>query len=157
IVSASSDVFNGAPADVGIPVSAVAEARAVQTHALKPARVAMMHTWLNTQDEGWWRIAFDQYQIPYAYISTQDVAREANLKAKYDVIVFAPAARDSAMVVNGLPMYGNPLPWKTTPLTPNLGKLDSTDDMRPGLGYTGLMNLQKFVQGGGVFITVDDT
>jgi hypothetical protein len=54
-------------------------------------------------------------------------------------------------------MYGNPLPWKTTSLTPNLGKIDSTDDMRPGLGWTGLMNLQKFVQQGGVLITVDDT
>jgi hypothetical protein len=56
-----------------------------------------------------------------------------------------------------MPMYGNPIPWKTTTLTPNLGKIDSTDDMRPGLGWTGLMNLQKFVQSGGVFITVDDT
>ena len=54
-------------------------------------------------------------------------------------------------------MYGNPLPWKTTSLTPNLGKIDSTDDMRPGLGWSGLANLQKFVQHGGVFITVDDT
>lgn len=157
IRKASADEVQRAAADLGIQVYAVAEAPAVQTHALKPARIAMMHTWLNTQDEGWWRIAFDQFQVPYAYISTQDVARDENLKTKYDVIVFAPASRDSAMVVNGLPMYGNPLPWKTTSLTPNLGKIDSTDDMRPGLGWNGLMNLQKFVQQGGVLITVDDT
>ena len=54
-------------------------------------------------------------------------------------------------------MYGNPLPWKTTELTPNIGKIDSTDDMRPGLGWQGLANLQKFVREGGVLITVDDT
>src|SRR5260370_875158 len=31
------------------------------------------------------------------------------------------------------------------------------NDLRPGLGFAGLMNLQKFVQQGGVLITVDDT
>src|ERR671919_2562820 len=29
--------------------------------------------------------------------------------------------------------------------------------MRPGLGWNGLQNLQKFVKDGGLFITVDDT
>ena len=157
IRKASADELQKATADLGIQVYAVAEPPAVKTHALKPARVALMHTWINTQDEGWWRIAFDQMQLPYAYISTQDVAREENLKAKYDVIVFGPGAGDPIRIVNGLPMYGNPLPWKTTSLTPNLGKIDSTDDMRPGLGWAGLANLQKFVQQGGVLITVDDT
>jgi hypothetical protein len=116
-----------------------------------------MHTWLNTQDEGWWRLALDQLQVPYAYINTQEVAKDDNLKARYDVILFAPVGRDPGAIVNGLPMYGNPLPWKTTSLTPNIGKIDSTEDIRPGLGWSGLANLQKFVQQGGVFLTVDDT
>ncbi len=54
-------------------------------------------------------------------------------------------------------MYGNPLPWKKTELTPNLGTMDSTDDVRPGMGWEGMANLQKFVRGGGVLIAVDDT
>jgi hypothetical protein len=157
IRKASADELQKAAAELGIQVYAIAEPPAVKTHALKPARVALMHTWAGTQDEGWWRIAFDQLQVPYAYISTQDVASEENLKAKYDVIVFGPVGRDPSLIVNGMPMYGNPLPWKTTSLTPNLGKIDETDDMRPGLGWTGLTNLQKFVQQGGVIITVDDT
>jgi hypothetical protein len=56
-----------------------------------------------------------------------------------------------------MPMYGNPLPWKTTELTPNIGKIDSTDDIRPGLGWQGLANLQAFVRAGGVLVTTDDT
>jgi hypothetical protein len=154
---ASADELQKAAAELGIKVYAVSDAPSVKTHSLKPARVAMMHTWAGTQDEGWWRIAFDQMQVPFAYISTQDVAREDKLKEKYDVIVFGPVGRDAGVIVNGMPMYGNALPWKTTPLTPNLGKIDETDDMRPGLGWTGLANLQKFVQQGGVLITVDDT
>ena len=78
--------------------------------------------------------------------------------SKYDVILFPPVGRASGQqIVTGLPMYGNPLPWKTTELTPNLGKIDSTDDMRPGLGWQGLSNLQKFVRDGGLLIAVDDT
>jgi hypothetical protein len=153
----SQDELQSVATDLGIQVFAVTELPTVKTHALKPARVALMHTWLNTQDEGWWRIAFDQVKLPYAYISTQDAARDENLKTKYDVIVFGPGAGDPLRIINGLPLYGNPLPWKTTALTPNLGKIDSTDDMRPGLGWAGLTNLQKFVQQGGVLITVDDT
>jgi hypothetical protein len=60
-------------------------------------------------------------------------------------------------IVSGMPMFGNPLPWKTTALTPNLGKIDETDDMRPGLGWSGLERLQEFVRKGGLLITANDT
>jgi len=143
--------------ELGIQVYAVADAPSVKTHPLRAPRIAMMHTWLSTQDEGWYRIGLDQLQVPFAYISTQDVSREPNLKSKYDVILFAPVGRGAQAIINGLPMYSNPLPWKKTQLTPNLGALDETDDMRPGLGWNGLQNLQKFVKDGGLFITVDDT
>ena len=50
--------------------------------SVRAARIAMMHTWLSTQDEGWYRVGLDQLQVPFAYISTQDVSREPNLKSK---------------------------------------------------------------------------
>jgi len=157
IRAASADDLRRLAGELGIQVFAVADAPTVKTHPVQSARVALMHTWLSTQDEGWWRLALDQLQVPFAYISTQDVSKDSDLKARYDVIIFAPVGRGSAAIINGLPMYGNAIPWKTTSLTPNLGRIDSTDDMRPGLGWSGLENLQKFVQQGGVFITVDDT
>jgi hypothetical protein len=143
--------------ELGIQVYAVADAPSVKTHPVRAPRIAVMHTWLSTQDEGWYRVGLDQLLVPFAYISTQDVSREPNLKSKYDVILFAPVGRGSQAIINGLPMYGNALPWKKTQLTPNLGGIDETDDMRPGLGWNGLQNLQKFVKDGGLFITVDDT
>ncbi len=136
----------------------VAGAPSVRLHPAAAPRIAFMHTWLYTQTEGWWRMAFDQLQVPFAYISTQTVAKEADLRAKYDVIVFAPVASQAAQrIVDGLPMWGNALPWQTSKLTPNLGKLDSTEDMRPGLGEDGLAHLKKFVQDGGLLITSEDT
>ncbi|MFN2532233.1 MAG: M14 family zinc carboxypeptidase [Pyrinomonadaceae bacterium] len=152
-----ADDLKRAAGDLGVQIFAVPDAPSVKTHPVRAARIAMMHTWVGTQDEGWYRIGFDQLGVPFTYISTQDAAKDSNLRAKYDVILFAPVGRGAAAIINGLPMYGNPIPWKKTDLTPNLGRIDETDDMRPGLGWTGLQNIQKFVRDGGVFITVDDT
>jgi hypothetical protein len=131
----------------------------VKTHPVRAARVALLHTWLSTQTEGWWRQALDSMQIPFDYISTQTVGKTEDLRAKYDVILFPPVGRgDPSQIINGLPAaWGNPLPWKTTAETPNIGKEDSTDDMRPGLGWTGAARLKEFVQKGGVLLTVMDT
>ena len=147
-----------ASSELGLKVVAVESAPTVKTHPIKAARIAMMHTWLSTQDEGWWRLAFDSVKVPFDYISTQDVAKDDKLNAKYDVILFAPVGRGNPMsIIEGMPMWGNPLPWKVTPQTPNLGKTDQTDDMRPGLGWSGVENLKSFVQNGGLLISVMDT
>jgi len=144
--------------ELGIKVYATNRAPSVKTHSVKAPRIAMMHTWISTEAEGWWRIEFDKYKVPFDYISTQDVAKDPSLSSKYDVIIFAPVQRGStSMMVKGMPMYGNALPWKNTTLTPNLGKIDSTDDMRPGLGLDGLKHLQQFVSDGGLLITARDT
>jgi hypothetical protein len=150
-----------AAAELGVRVAALADTPAVKTHPVRAARVALLHTWLSTQTEGWWRQALDLMQIPYEYISTQTVAREENLNSKYDVILFPPVgfAGSTTGIVNGIPTgWGNPLPWKDTPETPNLvGKNDSTDDVRPGLGWKGVAHLQSFLANGGVLLTVMDT
>jgi hypothetical protein len=130
----------------------------VATHVVMPPRIAFMHTWLSTETEGWWRLAFDKAAVPYGYINTQTVASEADLRSKYDVIIFAPVGHASTQeIIDGQPMWGNPLPWQKTALTPNLGLLDQTSDTRPGLGYDGLDHLKSFVQNGGLLITCEDT
>ena len=48
--------------------------------SLRAARIAIMHTWLTTQDEGWFRLGFDHLQVPFTYISTQDVSRDQTSK-----------------------------------------------------------------------------
>src|SRR5436305_3762194 len=153
------DAFQRAAAEAGVAVDAVAAAPAsVATRPVAKPRIALLHSWLNTQTEGWWRQRLDLLKIPYKYISTQDVAADSSLATRFDVILFPPVGfGDPQRIVSGLPMCGEPMPWKTTPETPNLGKIDSTDDQRPGLGYAGLDHLRQFVEQGGLLVAVDDT
>src|SRR5882762_6648078 len=153
--------FDRAANETGLHAAALSAAPSVKTHPVRAARVAFVHTWLSTQTEGWWRLALDNLKIPYDYISTQVVAKTDDLNAKYDVILFPPVGYNTSTtaIINGMPRdWGNPLPWKNTPETPNLvGKNDSTDDMRPGLGWDGVAHLQSFVAKGGVLLTATDT
>jgi len=130
----------------------------VASHTVTAPRIAFMHTWLGTQTEGWWRQAFDLAGIPFTYMSTQKIASEPDLNSKYDVIIFAPVGRASSTdILDGVPTWTNPMPWRKTDLTPNLGGIDETADTRPGLGYDGLAKLKSFVSKGGLLITCEDT
>ncbi|HEU5398691.1 MAG TPA: M14 family zinc carboxypeptidase [Gammaproteobacteria bacterium] len=142
--------------DLGLRVYA-ASAPDVAKHSIGVPRIAIMHSWIDTQTEGWWRMALDQLHIPYSYISTQDVSRESDLRSKYDVILFGPIGVNSTqLIVDGLPMYGKPVPWNKSVLTTS-SPIDETDDIRPGLGESGVANLKRFVAAGGLLVTSQDT
>jgi Zinc carboxypeptidase len=159
VSDAADDQLNKALHDLALDGFRLSAAPQVAAHEVKAPRVAMMHTWLATQTEGWWRYAFDTAGVPFDYISTQTAAKTDDLLAKYDVIIFAPVGRASSSdIINGMPMWHNAMPWKKSDLTPNLEVGgDSTDDVRPGLGYEGLAHLKKFVEEGGLLITCEDT
>jgi len=144
--------------DLSLDASRLGAVPSVPAHGAAAPRIAIMHTWLATQTEGWWRYAFDSVGVPFDYISTQTVAKQPDLRTKYDVIIFAPVGRASEVeILDGIPKWSNPMPWQKTDLTPNLGVIDSTPDIRPGLGYEGLANLKSFIEQGGLLITCEDT
>src|SRR3954468_21377944 len=143
--------------DLGLSAWAVATAPNVKTHDLDVPRIGYIHSWTRTQDEGWWRAAFDTFGVPYTYFADQKL-KEGNLRAKYDVLVFPHVGGSAVSQVNGMPKTGNaPLPYKKTPETPNLAYVDSSDDIRGGMGLEGLAELVKFVQEGGTLITEGST
>lgn len=153
----SRDVLDKATRELGLSVTALGAAPSVKTHPLRAARIAMVHSWTSTQTEGWWRYAFDALRIPYDYISFQDIPKLADVRAKYDVLIMAPGSGNPVSIIQGMPQWRNPIPWKNTPETPNIGTYAQTDDMRPGLGWDGLAKLQSFVSNGGVLITSEST
>jgi hypothetical protein len=157
IQDASADAVKSAIQNADVEAVNLSGAPTVPMHDAPTPRIAMMHTWAGTQTEGWWREALDKLHVQYDYISTQTVSHEGDLRSKYDVILFAPVGRSSTQsIVNGMPMWGNALPWQKTDLTPNL-TIDSTEDMRPGLGLDGVAHLKEFVEKGGLLITSEDT
>ena len=148
--------LEAAVTELGLTALAVAKLPDVKTHDLTAPRIAILHTWTNTQNEGWFRIEFDRLQIPYSYISDQVVRDTPDLREKYDVIIFPPVSGSAQSIVNGIPKRGSePIPWKASELTPNMGlSPDQTEDMRGGMGLRGVMNLQRFIEDGGLFIAV---
>jgi hypothetical protein len=128
----------------------------VPLHAIAVPRVALMHTWQSTQTEGWVRIALDELEIPYDYISVHDVRDNSELRSKYDVILFGPSSGSALSIVQGI-TGDKPIPWKKSELTPNLGRQDSTDDMRGGIELEGVLHLRDFIKQGGLFITLTNS
>jgi hypothetical protein len=133
--------------ELGIAGFAVAAAPTVAMHDLDVPRIGYVHSWANTQNEGWVRAALDTYAVPYTYFADIKL-RDGNLRQKYDVIVFPHVGGSAQSQVAGIPKTGTqPLPYKKSADTPNLGAQDQAEDIRGGMGWEGLMELVKFVRG----------
>ncbi len=143
---------------LGLSVTAVRAAPPAQVarHELDLPRIALVHSWLNTQNEGWVRYAFDTYRIPYTYLSVQQL-KQRDLLSRFDVLVFPYVTNNPQAIVNGLALVGPKIPWRRTAETPNLGGQDSTDDVRPGIGLDGMAGLRDWIEAGGVLITEGGT
>ena len=146
-------ILEEAGAEYGFTAHRTRSELEVALHETRTPRVAVLHTWMNTQDEGWLRVGLDEYGIPYDYISVHDVRDNPHLRDSYDVIVMGQQRGDAMGLVRGL-QGDDPIPWKATEITPNIGRQASTDDMRGGLGLEGVLHLKEFVDAGGVFITL---
>lgn len=146
--------------ELGIKIHATNASLSVKTHPLTVPRVAVVHNWQNTQNDGWFRIPMEELKVPYTYVADTFLRETQNLREKFDVIILPPMGGGGpaglSAVLRGLPMRGDPRPWKNSPETPNFVApgLDSTDDIRGGLGYQGLANLERFVREGGLLIAV---
>src|SRR2546427_6672723 len=141
---------------LGLNVVGVATMPQVAKHELDLPKIALVHSWLNTQNEGWVRYAFDVLGIPYRYLSVQQLKNRELLK-QFNVLVLPYVHITAQDIVNGLPMTGPPIPWRRSAETPNLGGLDSTDDVRPGIGLEGMIALSQWLAAGGVVITEGGT
>ena len=157
IPAPASEELKDSIRNLGLTAVSVAEMPTAKTHDLDVPRIGYIHSWQRTQDEGWVRAAFDYYKIPYTYFADLKL-REGHLREKYDVIVYPHVGGTPQSQVDGIPKTGPyPIPYRKTALTPNLGVLDHSDDIRGGMGLDGLSELEKFVEQGGTLITEGST
>ncbi|MDQ2666924.1 MAG: hypothetical protein M3Z05_13040 [Gemmatimonadota bacterium] len=151
LVANNADAQN-AVKTLGLKAVALVQTPTVRAHAIALPRILFLHTWIETQNEGWVRHALEEMGVPFTYTSTQSVRKPGYLD-NFDVVLLPHVGAPAATIVNGRALVGPAIPWKKTPLTPNIGVIDSTDDIRPGLGYDGLAALKSFVDRGGLLVT----
>jgi hypothetical protein len=142
--------------EMGVGAMTVHTMPDVRHRRVTAPRIAYVHSWLETQNEGWVRFVLDKIGIPYTYMSDQELSEKGALD-RYDVVLFPHVRGSVQTLLNGRPKVGPAIPWKKTALTPNLGKLDETDDMRIGLGLEGAAALRRFVERGGLLVTEGGT
>jgi hypothetical protein len=126
------------------------------THELDLPRIALLHTWTRTQDEGWARYTLDQQGVEYDYIAEDRIGHMGRLRDRYDVILFPhQGARSTARrIFEGVDPELGPLPYTRTPEYPTHGFPDSSPDIVGGMGFEGLIAIRDFLNDGGTFIAV---
>lgn len=126
----------------------------VPMHAVDPPRVAVYSTWGNTQEVGWVRHAFDRFELPFDLIYKERV-RQGGLRAAYDVIVVPNQGRGSGKsLVYDVESKGKPLDYRRSDQFKSLGLYGESDDISGGMGLEGVVEIEKFVQAGGLLVTL---
>ena len=162
-IPAGSFIFAGSAYDrlkkeveaLGLTAVALNAAPTVAMHDVDLPRLAIYSTWGNTQEVGWVRYAFDHFEVPYDLIYKERV-KQGNLRAAYDVIVIPNQGRSGKGLVYDIAPRPGSRRWPT----PNRissrisGCTASREDITGGMGLEGVVEFRKFVDSGGVLITL---
>ncbi|MDT8321277.1 MAG: hypothetical protein RQ826_12200, partial [Xanthomonadales bacterium] len=126
----------------------------VARHDAQLPKLGLWVPWADTDMMGWIRYILDRQKIPYTYLRDEDL-RSGSLKEKVDVIVYGPFSRlQLAAQIHGIAPTAGPMPFRASNEFPSLGQPVASDDITGGPGYTGLAELQRFVESGGVLLTL---
>jgi hypothetical protein len=153
IIEGNTDRVRKEVEALGLTAAALASRPSVDTIDVDLPRLAVYSTWMNTEKVGWVRLAFDRFEVPYDLIY-KDQAKAGNLRAKYDVIVMPHQTNSGKAIVYEQPKASRPLPYKKNDTYKTFGMYGETDDVRGGMGLEGAAEFQKFVENGGVLLTL---
>ncbi len=138
---------------LGLTGAALTAMPTVPMHDLDLPRLAVYSTWGSTQDVGWVRFAFDKFEVPFDLIF-KDQVRAGNLRSKYDLIIIPNQSRSAKGLVYDIEPKGQPVDYKKSDQFKTLGMYGESDDITGGMGIKGVEEFQKFVDDGGVLVTL---
>lgn len=138
---------------LGLTATPVAAMPDGPRHDVDLPRIAMFTMWGATQEVGWVRHAFDAFQVPFELIYKERI-KQGNLRAAYDVILIPNQGGSGKRIVFDVESKGKPVPYEKDPKFPTLGVYGSSPDITGGMGLEGVLEFQKFLQAGGVLITL---
>ncbi len=122
----------------------------IEKAPLKKFRVGLYQSWRSNMDEGWTRFVFDDLGIPFTTLHNKDFKGEKNKKVnlgeKFDVIVFADENAD--IIKTGKP----------SPTSSYARYFSGTmpPEYEGGIEKEGVEALKKFVEAGGILVTLNN-
>lgn len=125
----------------------------VPHHGAKAPRLGVWVPWADTDSIGWVRYSLDQRKVPYVYLRDEDI-RAGKLKDQIDVLLYGHVDLELAEQIQGIPKTWGPMAFKKTAQTPSLGTPAESDDITGGIGWSGLEQIQEFVEQGGLLVTL---
>jgi hypothetical protein len=125
----------------------------VPMHDVDLPRLAVYTMWGSTQEVGWVRHALDQFGVQYDLIYKERV-KQGNLRAAYDVILMPNQGGSGKRIVFDIEAKGKPLAYTKTDQFKTMGVYGSSEDITGGMGLSGVVEFEKFINSGGLLITL---
>ncbi|MDH3402557.1 MAG: M14 family zinc carboxypeptidase [Acidobacteriota bacterium] len=139
--------------ELALDFESAAELPAAAFHAAPAPRLGVWVPWADTDSIGWIRYTLDQRGVPYTYLRDDDV-RAGALRERVDVILYGNVDLDLQGQIHGIEPVAGPMPFTATPEYPSHGVPAASADVTGGIGWSGLAELERFVEAGGVLATL---
>ena len=125
--------------------------------SLKAPRIGLFQSWRGNMDEGWTRYVFDDMGIPFKTLHNEDIKgtkeKKADLRADYDVIVFAD---ENVNTIKGTRPGATPGAGGAGSGMARMSRQRSVPpEYEGGIGQEGVDALKAFVEKGGILVTLN--
>ena len=98
-------------------------------------------------------MVLDEEKVPYTLL-TDDEVKAGGLLSRFDVLLYPHTDDNLREIVTGIDAKFSPLAYTKTPEFPTHGTPASSPDITGGLSWRGVGNLEEFVRGGGLLVTL---